>query len=429
MGIATLFDKSFLQSLSENEAVWFDHYLLGVICPIFYVETLADLAKTGLSENRSAEGEVRIIATKTPSRQSTFCLLHHTLALTNLLGRPVPMNGQIPVPGARMVKTERGISAYYEDTDEVRAFSRWQAENFREVERSFASRWRSQLSELDLKALAIPFAKMGLTPQSVKSLAEAKSVADTLIDHISDHVLFMQLIFQFFGFPNSAFQDVMRRWDIYRFRPLRHHAPYLAHILTVEIFFRVAIASNLISSERKSNRTDIAYLFYLPFCHIFVSTDKLHRQCVPHFLRPDQQFVWGGDLKRELSRINEHFSSLPEEERRLGLFAVAPSPVGNADDLMIQIYDRHTPGWRERSSSGIRHPQESELGRKLHQEAETMKNAPTISDADLPEDPNDLHSVVMSRSIKARRGDWWIIPASIAEEENRKRRSDGEKND
>ena len=64
MGPITLFDKSFLQSLSLDEAVWFDAFFMPVICPIFYVETLANLAK--VQTNRTADTEVRIIAEKTP---------------------------------------------------------------------------------------------------------------------------------------------------------------------------------------------------------------------------------------------------------------------------------------------------------------------------------------------------------------------------
>lgn len=40
-----LFDKSFLQSLSVDKSVWFDHFFLPVVCPLFFVETLADLTK------------------------------------------------------------------------------------------------------------------------------------------------------------------------------------------------------------------------------------------------------------------------------------------------------------------------------------------------------------------------------------------------
>ncbi len=45
MGPSALFDKSFLQSLSVDESVWFDHFFSANISPLFYIETLADLDK------------------------------------------------------------------------------------------------------------------------------------------------------------------------------------------------------------------------------------------------------------------------------------------------------------------------------------------------------------------------------------------------
>ena len=40
-----IFDKSFLESLSPDEAVWLDMYFTTFITPLFFVETLADLEK------------------------------------------------------------------------------------------------------------------------------------------------------------------------------------------------------------------------------------------------------------------------------------------------------------------------------------------------------------------------------------------------
>jgi hypothetical protein len=48
--------KSFLQSLSVDESVWFDHFFIPNICPLFYVETLADLEKS-VREGRTPERE------------------------------------------------------------------------------------------------------------------------------------------------------------------------------------------------------------------------------------------------------------------------------------------------------------------------------------------------------------------------------------
>jgi hypothetical protein len=50
-------------------------------------------------------------------------------------------------------------------------------------------------------------------------------------------------------------------------------------------------------TDKADNKVDIAYLYYLPFCHIFVSSDNLHHRVVPEFLRKDQSFVPGPNLR------------------------------------------------------------------------------------------------------------------------------------
>ena len=46
MGPIVLFDKSFVEMLSIDEATMFDMLFSTNICPIYYVEVLADLTKT-----------------------------------------------------------------------------------------------------------------------------------------------------------------------------------------------------------------------------------------------------------------------------------------------------------------------------------------------------------------------------------------------
>ncbi len=105
MGPITIFDKSFLQSLNIDEAVLFDHFFLSNICPIYFLETLADLEKTVIA-GRSPEEEVRILSAKTPQHGKPN--MFHTKTYTgNLLGHEVPIGlGQIIVSGGKPVKTQ-----------------------------------------------------------------------------------------------------------------------------------------------------------------------------------------------------------------------------------------------------------------------------------------------------------------------------------
>jgi hypothetical protein len=115
-----LFDKSFLQSLSLDESVLFDHFFHPVICPLFFVETLADLEKA-VRQGRTPEQEVGIIADKVPET-SGFPNLHHThLGIANLIGREVIMDGRVMVAGGRPVRVEGKSGVVHEQSPEAGA--------------------------------------------------------------------------------------------------------------------------------------------------------------------------------------------------------------------------------------------------------------------------------------------------------------------
>jgi hypothetical protein len=103
VGPIALFDKSFLQSLSVDKALWFDHFFMPVICPVFYIETLGNLAKQG--GERPPETMVRETANKCPESGGAPCSFHIDLVISNLLGHHVPLNGQIPRSRGRPVKS------------------------------------------------------------------------------------------------------------------------------------------------------------------------------------------------------------------------------------------------------------------------------------------------------------------------------------
>jgi hypothetical protein len=145
-----LFDKSFLQSLSVDESVWFDQHFLPVICPVFYVETLADLAKQP-TERGPAENEVRNIAAKFPEMRGYPSASHFTMAVGDLLGQTVPMDGRVLLAGGRYVQSGKRRGTVFDESPEVLAFIRWQRGEFLTLERLYASGFRRALADLDLR--------------------------------------------------------------------------------------------------------------------------------------------------------------------------------------------------------------------------------------------------------------------------------------
>lgn len=410
MGPITLFDKSFLQSLSVDESVWFDHFFLTNVCPLLYVETLADLEKS-VQEGRTPEDEVGIIADKFPDMHGSPNAYHVDLCVANLIGRHIPLTGQIFLSGGKQVKANGKAGIVFEQFPEVAAFNRWQNGEFLEIERLHAKAWREALSSIDLGQISERYRALGIDQKTCSSLNHAQEIAKRLVTVQYVPIELMRLTHLLLSIPWELNDYVFAGWRRASFPSLARYAPYAAHVLTVELFFHFALASSLIGTQRSSNRVDIAYLFYLPFCMIFVSSDRLHQRCAPLFLRADQEFVWGPDLKRDLANLNKHYSQLPDSTKERGVLSFAGVPPKEGDFLVAQLWDRHFPKWRQRGEKrAIREPLEE---KKLVERLKRFTNTPGVPliEGDLNMKNVDMLSI--NRRVRKKKGSWWQVPKDL----------------
>ena len=273
-------------------------------------------------------------------------LSHKDLAIQNLIGNAVPMDGRMFLAGT-VRKVDQHLGVVQEPTPEAEAYRRWQDRDFLEIERRFAKGWRDALNAIDLKTVAAGVKAFGINPANCKSLEQAKEIAAGLVARRSVPDLIKLALIVLNADPRIE-ELAVERWNASGRATLAEYAPYAAHILLVDVFFQVALGSERIGTSLNSNRTDIAYLYYLPFCDVFVSSDRLHEQCAPLFLRDDQSFVWGQDLKRDLQRLVERYAALPSEEKEKGVICFAPTPPrDDAECLVGKLWDRHLRPWRE----------------------------------------------------------------------------------
>jgi len=416
MSIISLFDKSFLQSLTVDESVWFDRFFYPVVCPIFYVETLADLSKRPRGD-RSADAEVRIIADKFPEMSGTPCADYFNMAVHNLIGvfQP-PMDGRIPRSGGRNVSGGNRVGVVFDEAPEMAAFRRWQNQEFYEVERRFAAGWRAALHTTDLTHIATALRGTSLNTQSCKTLADVKKLADELIQSRDKAFDRLRFAVEFFGIGPRQHERIIRNWDFSGKAPLHEYAPYAGFVLTIEVFFHIALAAGLISRDRASNRTDIAYLFYLPFCMTFVSSDRLHRRTASLFLRPDQEFVWGIDLKADLARLDAHYkATLSETERERGLIGLIHTPPAEGDYLVTELWTRHL---RPESlhEPDVLEGMGAEAQAKVVEELTAFtQGAPLPTDQEALDD-DAIEAVTVERRISKRKGNWWQLPKDLQDQ-------------
>ena len=404
-GPILIFDKSLLEALSPDEAVWLGQFYRVNVIPIFLVETLADLEKE-IRDGRTPEQVVGRLAEKTSVMSADPNVYHATLAVGDLLGNHVEMHRLVVRGPGRSVLKEGKKGIIFDVSDEARALERWRRRRFLEVEHQHARAWRQSLESLGLEDTYRRFKAVARSHDRPRTLRDVKDLVDRLVN---DPALAEQMIgtaLDLLSVPYEWWPEIFARWQAAGRPTLPRFAPYATHVLTVEFFFGIALGVDLISKDRASNKIDLAYLYYLPFCMVFASMDKLHARTAPLFLRDDQQFLWGADVKADLGRLDEHYSKLPEETRRRGVMSFAHRPPLDGDFLVTQLWDRFlSPIWRAPRTP--RTTSTDEAVKKLTREFREAKSAPAGS-TDLKVSQADF--VILEQSVPRRFGKWNLVP-------------------
>ena len=335
-----IFDKSTLQALNPDEAHWLDNFFLSNITPLFYIETLADLEKA-VRQGKTPEQVVGEIAYKSPDMQAHPNVHHLTLIWGELMGKgKIQMVGFPILAGGKFVSLAGATGVIYKQAPEAETLNRWQQGEFLEVERGMARRWRKELASIDLEAMAASF--KGINEQAGKPhhLAEIKALADSIVDGPDQEAVLRLGLELTIGFSEWG-KQIMARWNNSGWPKLRDYAPFLVHVLTIDLFFYLGMAASQIGSQRNSHKVDIAYLYYLPFCMVFTSRDNLLARITPLFLRPDQSFVHGDELKTDLKKLDLHYETLPEERKKEGVYSFAAYPPDEDSYLVTRLWKKH----------------------------------------------------------------------------------------
>jgi len=416
MGPILIFDKSFLESLTLDESVWLDNFFLSNITPIFYVETLADLEKRSKKgrKTRTPEELVEELVDKTPIVGSCPNVHHQRLVVGDLLGYPVEMSEHhrpVISGGDYNITPDGKVSIDFKQFPEFSALERWKKHDFREVEREVASSWHQALTKANFNSYISLVVKEVPDETSFSKIEDIKSYLDSAVK--SKYHQFIYLAFELLDIPSKFQRDIKKRWSKARPIPFNEFAPYASYVLSINMFFYLCLDKSFISKDRPSNFIDLSYLYYLPFCMIFVSSDNLHKRIAPLFLSTDQTFVSGSKLKADLKKLNEYYLSLPEEIRDMGPMRFAPYPPENQDTLTGRLYDKHLKPWREnakKSKSSILKPldPDKKLIKRLKQKKREQKpyTGPPISS-------DKVESMTLKRRVPMKRGSWRMLPKGI----------------
>ncbi len=407
-GPILLFDKSVLQSLSIDEAVWLDTFYFPCITPLFFVETLADLKKE-VQKGRSPEEVVGNLAEKTPIGGG-INVHHRTLCVNELLGRGFELRHVPVVSGGKPVTTGDGRRAVvFDPPPETVALERWEERDFLEVEHQFARAWRDALSGIDLDAIFRQGRDIIKRFGRPRDLSAVKAVAAQILRKPgSRYVADALQAFQ----PEELGHAILERWKAHGSPPIKEFAPYTAHVFLVDLFFCIGLGADLIGRERPSNKIDLAYLYYLPFCMAFTSNDNLHKRTAPLFLDENQVFIRGQDLKADLAKLDAHYSQLSDDEKARGVMSFAHYPPVHGEFLVSKLWDKlMRPEWRQWASQPPERKSkesEAEIVAQIHEVAEAPR-----TDIEPPVSADEPDAVLIKRKVPLQRGKWRMLPPGV----------------
>ncbi len=301
MGPTIILDKSTLQGLTGNdEVVLLRQYFIVNIVPVLLREIGADLRKKKV--RTSPEKEIRDLSRKLSQLDSIVCPELIQMVQIELLGdEVVPLNGQVPLFG-EFSTDEAGntilVARQLKVEDDV---LRWQLQRYKDEDYADADAWRLSTDEKSLERLRNENKDLILQLKEYDDLPKLLAYVDRMLAAPEAASLLME-VFQTLSQLNALeFAKVVERWERAGKPPLAQFVPYSFYCIRVTLFHHMGLLRGFFTTRAK-DLYDLQYVYYLPFCHVFSSSDNFLRAIVPTLMRKDQVFVVGSDLKADLNR-------------------------------------------------------------------------------------------------------------------------------
>lgn len=336
MGPIVLLDKSTLQSLSHDEVIILHKYYLVNIAPVLTIEILGDLKKP--TKDSLSQDKVVELANKLLPYDFALNVHFRNSIAASLLGYDVKMDGRPLLGGGRSVITrEGGKGIVFEETPEAKALFRWRDGDFLEAEKELAERWRESTRGVDFESLRQHLRDVYNAVPRFRSLEELQIYLNKFLVATAFQVNFLKLLIFEFNLDFNNAQKIFYRWEIGNFKTIKDFSPYAFYCFSVNMFFQFGLMSDLIGTKA-TNRVDLEYLYYLPFCMIFGSNDKFHKLLTPFFLRKEQSFISGQDLKADLSSIANRWNVLDEKGKLEWTHEFGYAPPTSLSSI---LWDKH----------------------------------------------------------------------------------------
>jgi len=314
--ITIIIDKSTFQLLSYNELLKLSNYYKHNITPILVMEILGDLKKEAPEGKLPPDVRVKDFATKLFPINTVLNAHYEKILCSDLLTGTVPLDGRSQLGVEKVVQSDTGMKGFLiEETEQQKAVYKWKEGNFTEVDHKLSALWRTSTTQEDLLVKLQETIKEQNGSLNLKSFSELDELVTNTLSQTNKQDLFLAKLIENYGLYEDKGSTIFARW-LAAGRPLiKDFAPYAYHCLRVDMFFLLGLQSHLITT-RPTNRIDMEYMYYLPFCNVFSSNDKLHKNIVPFLIRSDQHFIRGEDLKKDFKSIVSYLDAGGDEIKK-----------------------------------------------------------------------------------------------------------------
>jgi len=380
MGPIIIIDKSALQGLSRDELMFLDkHYFLN-IPPVLVAEILGDLTQRRREGKPLPEDVVALLSRKLGGLDRIVSLPYRLICLRNLLGEPLPRHRQVVIGPVRRVVTKDGVAGHWVDElPEEGALRHWGEGRFSEVERLLSAGWRVAATSVGHSLYVERLSRSFVILPAASTLDEAVSSVDAVMERELLQVPLLSLLLEDLGCSHEEVEAVQYRWAQLRPQFIRQFSPYAEFCLRVLLLFVVASRNDLIG-PRATNRVDLEYLFYLPFCMVFSSNDVFHRRLAPLLLEADQDFVLGEELKNDLGLIADQWAALTNEEKLEREYQYGCYPPEVERSPTACLWRKHMRAWQP-GSGNIAVKLTPEQHARLLEKLRSYKNAVNREDS------------------------------------------------
>jgi hypothetical protein len=351
MGPFLLVDKSFIQSLSPELIDILDKHYTVIITPILVREICANLLKYPEDESLSKH-KVSVLANKAKGFDAKTVCHYGNVCVTDLLRGDVSLSAKIPRTGGNeFVDPDGSKGIIFEESFEDKTLRRWADGQFEEADFAAAKKHYEKRG-YDLARSGKAMAEIYPRNASFRSFEDLVSRTDYEFSAYHEQWRIIESLMTVLDLDAQEQNKVKVRWEAGGRTSFKDFANYALFCYRLGSIFWVGVTSGLTpTSKREKAIIDYEYIYYLPFAHAFCSGDSFHRDFSAFFLRDDQDFIWGEDLKADLQAISSFNKNMTAAEKTYYAIHFGHYPPPMLDSITNILWQKHMRPWTPRSGN------------------------------------------------------------------------------